>query len=81
MRDTVFVCCAAVTCQPPEVSYVVSSADTSVGAVVVVSCPDGENFTDQGIGNNLTTTCLANGNWYPVIPDCEGIGVLLHSSN
>ena len=62
----------AVTCLPKSFSHVVNSSDNSVGAVVQVSCPDGQVFSHTAVGDNVTTTCLSSGNWNPDIPDCTG---------
>jgi len=60
---------AAVTC-PSLVFREVSTTETVAGAVVNVSCPEGQKLTTGD--KVMTTSCSNVGNWIPEVPECVG---------
>jgi hypothetical protein len=60
---------AAISC-PVLVFRAVSSEDTGLGAMVNVSCPDGQRLS-TGL-ESMITVCTHTGEWNPEVPDCIG---------
>ena len=56
----------------------VSSTETSVGAVVNVSCPAGQKL--QTGHQTMTELCLRSGVWSPQVPDCIGKITKMHET-
>lgn len=65
--------CSTSACMPMSFSYNTSSTNTSIGTVLDVSCLTDKVFDDNSNRKNLTTTCMADGQWDPPIPNCKGI--------
>lgn len=61
----------AVTCLPISVSNTVNSTDTSVGAILRVSCPSGTTVKYTS-SDEITAVCLPTGKWSQDIPKCDG---------
>lgn len=66
---------SAVTCKSMTFTHVLNSTDNSVGAVVHVSCPNGQIFNADTSNDSMITTCSSVGSWNPYVPECKGINI------